>query len=790
MMKFRSLLAGLALAILAQTAAFAQCGTTAPGNRVCGNATGGQGLATWITVPATALTPIAGGTVLGNPTAGSAVPVATTAPVLGIPGTSTGQLGLAGATSGTAILAAQPAAGSAIVLLPTIAGTLVSNASAPLAINPTTGLISITGLAGGILAGSPPAFTTSPALGVAGSVTGSLSFSGVTSGTVSVFAQAAAGTGSLTLPNISGTGTFAVNASAPIVLNAVTGNLTCPTCVTSSGGGAITGVSPIAVSAAGAVSIPSLTGTGSTVVLQTSPSLITPALGVATATSLAINGATIGTNALAATGTSLLGGAVTIAMGADNVNFASVTGAGGNGRLIGSIDAGGAAHLRSQNSLNLGLGVNTTDVVTIATGGFTILQPLTYGGVTFNNTVTGTGNLVGSAGATLTGTVTHTGAALFTGTGAAASAAGQTQVLGSLAAAPTLANNGQAVLYNATADGATLIGQGSANDIKLLNKSGAIVLNVPTGTTVPQLPGLASGTCVNGLALDSSNNIVKGACPGAASSVQVGVTTVTSATQNTLLGPGTVSAGTGTLTGVTGSSSITISTTAISANNSMGANKIQVFAGAGSSGTVTVPTGAAWAKITMVGAGGPGAGGGTAAGVNPTAGGNTCVALSGAACTSPVYQAGAGNPGNWTTGSGPSGGTCSGSGTFLFTMAGADGTGSSQNVSTGISLVGPTGGDGPFGFGHGGSTGRGGTAGGNGSGFGSGGQGGGSGATTNDFTGPSGAGGAGCVAFIQNPAASYTYAIGSGNTGGAAGANGFAGGNSAGGLQIWEFGFD
>jgi len=46
----------------------------------------------------------------------------------------------------------------------------------------------------------------------------------------------------------------------------------------------------------------SVTGTGS-MVLSASPTLTTPALGVATATSLALGGATIGTNALAVTGT-------------------------------------------------------------------------------------------------------------------------------------------------------------------------------------------------------------------------------------------------------------------------------------------------------------------------------------------------------------------------------------------------------------------------------------------------------------------------------------------------------
>lgn len=167
----RSIIAGIALALLTSGAALAQCGTQAPANKFCGNDTGSQALATWKSVPTGALSAISGGTVLGNRGAVAAVPSPLTNPVLGIPGASTGEVGLAGITSGTAVLRAQAVAGSAVSLLPTSAGTLVSTASSPLAVNATTGL------------------------------------------------------------------------------------MTCPTCVTSSGGGAITGTAPIAVSAAGVVSI-------------------------------------------------------------------------------------------------------------------------------------------------------------------------------------------------------------------------------------------------------------------------------------------------------------------------------------------------------------------------------------------------------------------------------------------------------------------------------------------------------------------------------------------------------
>lgn len=53
------------------------------------------------------------------------------------------------------------------------------------------------------------------------------------------------------------------------------------------------------------------TGTGA-LVFATSPALVTPALGVATATTLAIGGATIGANGLAVTGTSLFNNTITV----------------------------------------------------------------------------------------------------------------------------------------------------------------------------------------------------------------------------------------------------------------------------------------------------------------------------------------------------------------------------------------------------------------------------------------------------------------------------------------------
>lgn len=247
--------AGLAVGLLIGgiSAASAQCSGQFPANTFCGNNTGSTALPGPKTLTPGSLQPIAGGTVIGNPTGATAVPVATATPVLGIPGAVQGSLGFAGVTSGTALLRAQAAAGTPTLLLPTTSGTLPSTATAPLALDATTGALSITGLDGGVLAGSAPAFTATPVLGASGTL-GSIGFGNATSGIVTLqTVTGALGTPTVLLPNASGT--VAVSASSPLVLGALTGALTCPTCVTSSGGGAITGTAPINVSAAGVVSL-------------------------------------------------------------------------------------------------------------------------------------------------------------------------------------------------------------------------------------------------------------------------------------------------------------------------------------------------------------------------------------------------------------------------------------------------------------------------------------------------------------------------------------------------------
>lgn len=277
--------------------AYAQnCSGQYAANQFCGTGAS-PGLPSPRLLPPGGTTPIAGGTVLGNPTSISALPIATSTPVLGIPGSSIGSIAFANTTSGTVRI--QPAAGAlgtSVLTLPAIMDTLAGFALA----NGGTNNSLVASLGGivwsdasklNILAGTPtarqmlqsgtsaaPAWSTSvwpattpagtvlasgtanivtatatPVLGVPTTLQGTLGLAGATSGTVTLTGQAAAGTPTITFPNVSGT--LAVSATSPVVLNSTSGALTCPTCVTSSGGGAVTGTAPIAVSGAGVVSI-------------------------------------------------------------------------------------------------------------------------------------------------------------------------------------------------------------------------------------------------------------------------------------------------------------------------------------------------------------------------------------------------------------------------------------------------------------------------------------------------------------------------------------------------------
>lgn len=139
-----------------------------------------------------------------------------------------------------------------------------------------------------------------------------------------------------------------------------------------------------------ATAVAAQTGTGTTFVMNTSPTLVTPALGVAMATSVAIGGATLGTNALAVTGHLLLEGVTS-------------TGATGTGNLVFS----------STPTLTTPvLGVSTA--TSIALGGATIgANALAVtGSVLFNTPLAVASG--GTGAATITGVIKGNGTSAFT----------------------------------------------------------------------------------------------------------------------------------------------------------------------------------------------------------------------------------------------------------------------------------------------------------------------------------------------------------------------------------------
>lgn len=119
----RRLIPIVLLLVLFPAAAQAQCTGQAPTKTYCGNDGLTTALPSFKTISSMPFPNVAGGTVVGNRTTSAAAATGLTNPILGIPGTSTGEIGFAGATSGTVTIKPQAAAGTYNFNLPTSAGT-------------------------------------------------------------------------------------------------------------------------------------------------------------------------------------------------------------------------------------------------------------------------------------------------------------------------------------------------------------------------------------------------------------------------------------------------------------------------------------------------------------------------------------------------------------------------------------------------------------------------------------------------------------------------------------------
>lgn len=520
----RSLIAGLALAVLTSGAAQAQCGTTAPANKFCGNDTGASALATWKSIPATALSAIAGGTVLGNPTGVSAVPIATRSPVLGIPGSQAGLLGIAGVTSGTAFLQAQPVAGAGVSLLPTSDGTLVSTASTPLVINPTTGLMTcptcVTSSGGGAITGTAPiAVSGAGVVSINAPYTtltasnGGIVYSGATN--LAILAGTATArqmlqSGASAAPAWS-TATWPATTTINQILyssaaNTVVGLSTANNAVLSTNGSGVPSLSTTLPSGLAATNMALTTPT------LTSPTMTDPVLGVATGTSLALGGCTLGANQLCA-GSSAFGGAVTITSNAASALAVGANGATNPALLVNASGASSATGL----VISSAAAGSAAGITVISSGANEALVINAKGSGTINIGANSTGGVALGAGG---GGVTATGAFRAIGTGGSISAtsadgsfsAGGNRafmdITGGNARIGSLNGGGAAVSMGLFVNNTAAVQFSTAGlptSGTAVSSTGGFPVNIASGTSALGTGAISSGTCASVVTTAATN---------------------------------------------------------------------------------------------------------------------------------------------------------------------------------------------------------------------------------------------------------------------------------------------